>query len=260
MFFRAKVNLCIMSVGVLMVLGTSACDGEAEAAFDKCKQEMFVLQKEKRDCDSSVEKLRASALEAAAQLKDAEKLKEDLVKRQAASKERLDTIRKILEKLKMNIESGDLKVRVKRGKMALEMPSAILFESGKADLSEKGEETLKSVAKALKGVSGREFQVAGHTDNVKVSEDNPYGNNWQLSSARAISVVLFLKKSGINPRQLSAAGYAQYQPAAANKSKRGKARNRRIEITLLPKLKELPDLSELEKEFGLKESDVQQEE
>lgn len=252
MFLKLKFKLVLVTV-LLMVLGTLACNEEAKQAFDDCKQQMFVVEKEKRDCQKQIDALSKSVQNTNAELKEAAVLKAEMEKRQVLSKERLDTIRKVIEQLKMNIESGDLKVRVKRGKMVLELPSAILFESGKADLSEKGQETLKSVAKVLKGIRGREFQVAGHTDNVGVSEDNPYGDNWHLSTARGVSVVLFLQKSGVKPRQLSAAGYAQFQPTASNKGKRGKARNRRIEITLMPNLKELPDLTELEEEFGLKE-------
>ncbi|MBN2343646.1 MAG: OmpA family protein [Deltaproteobacteria bacterium] len=260
MFFRNKIIMVVIPALLIGGAVISGCNEKVKTDLDKCKQEMFILQKESRDCSTTVERLSQEAEEAKSRLTEAESLKAEMEKRQKQQKERLDTIRQILDQLKMNIESGDLKVRIKRGKMALELPSAVLFESGKADLSEKGQETLASVAKVLKGIRGREFQVAGHTDNVKVSEDNPFGDNWHLSTARAVSVVLFLKGAGVNPRDLSAAGYAQYQPAASNRNKMGKSRNRRIEITLMPNLKELPDLSELEEEFDLKEPPAPEEE
>ncbi len=164
-------------------------------------------------------------------------------------------VKRLLDRLKDVIDAGDLTVRLRRGRMVVALPSAVLFKSGKADLSGKGKKTLDKVSEVLKEISDRNFQVAGHTDNVRVSEGNPYGTNWHLSTARAISVVLYLKEAGIRPKRLSAAGYAQFQPLASNKSKRGKARNRRIEITLMPNLSELPNLSRIEKKLGLSETE-----
>ncbi|MBN2719339.1 MAG: OmpA family protein [Deltaproteobacteria bacterium] len=238
---------------ILFVFASSGCNDELKAELEKCKQQIFIVQKDKRDCQKRSDELTQSVMSAQEQLKQADDLKKDFEKRQELSKERLDTVKDILDQLKSIIEAGDLKVRIKRGKMTLELPTAILFDSGKADLSDKGKETLASVAGVLKKIGDREFQVAGHTDNVKVSEANPFGDNWHLSTARAISVVLFLQDKGVKPRQLSAAGYAQYQPTSPNKGKKGKARNRRIEITLMPNLRELPDLTEIEEQFGLKE-------
>jgi chemotaxis protein MotB len=252
MFLTRKI-VWIAWIGVFSLLFVAGCNEEVKEELEKCKQNMFIVEKDKKDAQKRVEELTKSVMAAQEQLKATEDLKKDYDRRQTLSKERLATIKDILDQLKAIIESGDLKVRMHRGKMTMELPSAVLFESGKAELSDKGKETLKSVADVLKKIQGREFQVAGHTDNVRVSEGNPYGDNWHLSTARAISVVLFLKDSGVSPKQLSAAGYAQYQPTAPNKGKRGKARNRRIEITLMPNLKELPDLSEIEEEFGLKE-------
>jgi chemotaxis protein MotB len=167
--------------------------------------------------------------------------------------EQQQILKGLLDGLKSMIESGELQVRIRRGRMVVALPSAVLFKSGEADLSEKGMETLRSVAAALKQIQGRQFQVAGHTDNVPLGKDNPHGTNWHLSAARAVSVVQFLVKEGVSPRDISAAGYAHYQPVASNKSAKGKAQNRRVEISLMPDLKELPDLSKLEEAFGLKE-------
>jgi chemotaxis protein MotB len=155
----------------------------------------------------------------------------------------------MLAKFKALIEGGKLKVKIKNGKLMLELPSAILFPSGKAVLSEQGEQTLTEVAAVLATISGREFQVAGHTDNVPLGKGSKFKSNWHLSTARAVAVVSFLQDMGVAPTQLSAAGYSEYQPTADNDSDEGKAMNRRIEITLMPNLDELPDLSDLEKEI-----------
>lgn len=169
------------------------------------------------------------------------------------AREQQETLKGLMDGLKKMIESGDLEVRIRRGRMVIALPSEVLFASGEAELSEKGQETLASVVQAFKGIKERDFQVAGHTDNVPLGKDNPHASNWHLSAARAVAVVQLMVKKGMSPKRLSAAGYAHYQPAASNKTAKGKAQNRRIEITLMPNLKELPDLSELEEAFGLKE-------
>ncbi len=178
-----------------------------------------------------------------------QKLIEEMKKKEALASKRLATLKDMLSKFKKLIEGGKLKVKIKKGKMMLELPSAILFESGKADLSEQGQQTLTEVAAVLSTIGGREFQVAGHTDDVPLGKGSKFKSNWDLSAARAVAVVEFMQQMGVSPEQLSAAGYSEYQPAASNDSEDGKAQNRRIEITLMPNLDELPDLTDLEKEL-----------
>jgi chemotaxis protein MotB len=177
------------------------------------------------------------------------KLIEEMKKKEAQAQARLATLKDMLAKFKSLIEGGKLKVKIKNGKMMLELPSAILFGSGRANLSEEGKSTLTEVAAVLATIPDREFQVAGHTDDVPLGKGNKFKTNWHLSAARAVAVVTFLQEMGVSPAQLSAAGYSEYQPAASNETEQGKAQNRRIEITLMPNLEELPDLSELEKEL-----------
>jgi chemotaxis protein MotB len=182
-------------------------------------------------------------------LSEKQKMIDEMKKKEAAAKSRLETLKGMLEKFKSMIEAGKLKVKVKNGKMILELPSAILFPSGVAVLSDEGTAVLAQVADVLKGIKGREFQVAGHTDNVPI-KSKKFKSNWELSTERAVSVVSFLQDKGVNAKNLSAAGYSEYQPTASNDKEDGKAQNRRIEITLMPNLDELPDLSDLEKEIG----------
>ncbi|MFH1435834.1 MAG: OmpA family protein [Pseudomonadota bacterium] len=177
-----------------------------------------------------------------------QKMIDEMKKKEAAAKARLSVMKNMLTKFKTMIEAGKLKVKVKNGKMVLELPSAILFPSGKADLSEEGQATLTEVAAVLSQIADREFQVAGHTDNVPIKTQK-FKSNWHLSTARGVSVVEFLQANGVAPTTLSAAGYSEYQPTAGNDSDDGKTQNRRIEITLMPNLDELPDLSDLEKEL-----------
>jgi chemotaxis protein MotB len=119
----------------------------------------------------------------------------------------------------------------------------ILFPSGSADLSEIGIETLQEVAAALAEFPDRGFQVEGHTDNVPIKTAR-FPSNWELSTARAVAVVKLFKGSGIGGGNLSAAGYGEFQPRAANESSDGRTLNRRIEVVMVPDLQTLPDLVE----------------
>ncbi len=176
------------------------------------------------------------------QLKD-----EAAASRKAAdqAKARLETFRKMLEQFQAMIKSGKLRVRIVRGRMVVEMSSNILFESGKADLSKEGEDALAQVASVLSTITDRDFQVAGHTDNVAI-KTKKFPSNWELSTERSVTVVKFFIEHGVPANHVSAAGYADTQPTETNDTDQGKALNRRIEIVLMPNLDELPDLSALE--------------
>ena len=181
-------------------------------------------------------------------LAEQQRLIDEMKKKQAQAQQRLDTLKGLLGKFKSLIAGGKLNVRIRDGKLMLELPSAVLFESGKYEVSENGMTTLGEVAKVLSQIKDREFQVAGHTDDVPVTTKSLV-DNWNLSALRAVAVVRALQEMGVSPKNLSASGYSEYSPMVKNDSKDHQAQNRRIEIILMPNLNELPDLSELEKEI-----------
>ncbi|MBW2278506.1 MAG: OmpA family protein [Deltaproteobacteria bacterium] len=181
-------------------------------------------------------------------LAEQQRLIDEMKQRQARAQARLDTLKNMLNKFKKLIEGGKLNVRIRDGKLMLELPSAVLFPLGKAEISEDGAITLREVANVLAQIDGREFQVAGHTDDVPITSGR-FEDNWQLSAARSVAVVRALIEMGVDPKGLSASGYSKYRPTASNNSKENKAQNRRIEIILMPNLDELPDLSALEGEL-----------
>jgi chemotaxis protein MotB len=220
-------------------------NAELESALDDCNGSKESLASELEALKSTQAELKGLSTE----LAEAQKIIDEMRKKEEQAKKRLATLKDMLSKFKSLIDSGDLSVRIRKGKMVLELPSEILFKSGKADLSKKGQETLAQVATVLATIEDREFQVAGHTDNVPIGKESEFSTNWHLSTARAVEVVLFLVDQGVSPKNLSASGYSEFQPAAPNKTKEGKQKNRRIEITLMPNLDELPDLSDLEKEI-----------
>ncbi|HMJ10501.1 MAG TPA: OmpA family protein [Polyangiaceae bacterium] len=173
------------------------------------------------------------------------KLVEELRTKERQAQARLQTFRNMLEKFNKMIASGKLRVRIVRGRMVVELSENILFDSGKSELKKEGTVALQEVAGVLSSIPDREFQIAGHTDNVPIKSAK-FPSNWELSTARAVTVARSLGAQGVPQNRLSAAGYAESQPVASNDTPEGRAQNRRIEIVLMPNLDELPDLSALE--------------
>jgi chemotaxis protein MotB len=169
----------------------------------------------------------------------------ELQERERQAQARLATFRQMVERFRAMIASGRLRVRIVRGRMVVELPDNILFESGEAELKEAGQTALAEIVEVLKTIPGREFQVAGHTDNVPI-RSRRFPSNWELSTSRAVAVTKFMIERGLDGSRLSAAGCAEMAPVASNDTPEGRAQNRRIEIILLPNLDELPDLSSLE--------------
>jgi chemotaxis protein MotB len=186
----------------------------------------------------NADQLLAAKAALASSLEQARTRLEELRKAQAAAEARSALFRELALKLKRMIDAGDLQIALRSGRMVVVLPTDVLFDSGKANLKPRGKEALAQLATALASISGRHFQVAGHTDNDKIRYSG-YASNWQLSSARALEVVDFLVQSGMRNEALSAAGYAEFDPVAPNDTAEGKGRNRRIEITLQPNIDEL---------------------
>ena len=166
---------------------------------------------------------------------------EELKRRQAQAEARVQQFRNLLKKFQEMIKSGKIKVTVRDGRLVVQLSEKILFDSGRARLKKDGKKALSAVTAILKQVPNRNFQVAGHTDNIAI-RTRRFRSNWELSTARAVNVVKFMQKEGLDPKRLSAAGYSQYSPVSKNATPEGRAQNRRIEIVLQPNLTELPSL------------------
>lgn len=162
-----------------------------------------------------------------------------LREQRAAQDKRIAAFQELQAKFKAIIDDGKISVVKREGRMVVELPAEILFASGKAELSREGEMALMEVAVILKQFPERRFLIAGHTDNYEVR--NPkYGDNWGLSSARAVNVVKFLIEAKMKPENLAATGYGEHHPITENKTAKGRQANRRIEIVLVPNLDEMP--------------------
>jgi chemotaxis protein MotB len=185
----------------------------------------------KTDADTAHDQVEASEAELA-----------ELREKRDADQRRLAAYEALQARFKSLVDAGDLEVAFRNGQMTLKLPSGVLFPSGDAALSEKGQKTLARVTKLLLEMKDRHFLVAGHTDNVPIKTDL-FANNWYLSTSRAVTVVEYMVAQGFPATQLAAAGYADTDPIASNKSKKGRKKNRRIEIIVVPDLSELPKLT-----------------
>ncbi|MHA3902573.1 OmpA family protein [Castellaniella sp. WN] len=125
----------------------------------------------------------------------------------------------------------DVEVIVNRRSISFRINSEILFGTGQADLSREGLSVLRRMAKVLSD-AGYDITVEGHTDSVPVRSNARYPSNWELSGARAGSVVRYLQANGIAKGHLKAVGYADARPIADNRSPDGRARNRRVELVV----------------------------
>lgn len=169
------------------------------------------------------------------------KLKDDIASLQKAKEEKVkevsNTYEQLLSNMKNEIAQGQVTISELKGKLTVNMEAAILFDSGKADVKPEGLEILDKMVATLKAVKDKAIRIEGHTDNVQITGAlmRIFPTNWELSAARAINVTKFLQQQGLDPANLSAAAFAEYKPVADNSTKEGKAKNRRIEITLVAK-------------------------
>lgn len=226
-----------------------AAMADAAKARASCEEKLAATQKE---VDELKEKL-ADAEDRAGAADEATRAElEELRRQKAAAEARAKLFDEFIAKFKKMIDAGKLDITVRRGQIVLALGTDILFDTGKTDIKDDGKAALAEVAEALKTVSGRRFQVAGHTDTVPI-RTKEFPSNWELSTARAVAVVKLLTEKGVRPDVLSAAGYAEFDPAASNANERGRTKNRRIEIVIVPNIEELVKMPELRKEADLKE-------
>jgi chemotaxis protein MotB len=192
----------------------------------------------------NVDKLASERGQLQAGLDDARVRLEELRKQKAAAEARAATFRTLVEKLRSMIDAGQIKVTIRNGRMLIALPNDVLFDSGKTAVKADGKTAITKIAQVLATIADRRFLVTGHTDNVPIKSAR-FPSNWELSTARAVEVLQLLIGGGMKPQVVGAAGYAEFDPVAANDSPEGKAQNRRIEIVLEPNLADLPNLDSL---------------
>jgi chemotaxis protein MotB len=208
------------------------------------QEEIAKLQKQASELEANAariakerEQLRQEQSQLAATLEQERLAKEEEIKRLTRTQEELS------KSLQDEIAKGNITIQQVRDRLTINMVDRVLFDSGQAQVKPAGIKVLKQVADVLNKITDKQIRIEGHTDNVPISSklQNRFKTNWELSAARATTVVRYLiDQGGVDRQYLSAVGYADTHPLASNDSEEGRSSNRRIEIVLYPKdLKEI---------------------
>ncbi|HVU04339.1 MAG TPA: OmpA family protein [Polyangiaceae bacterium] len=210
-----------------------------QTRLDGATAETQELRRELERLGKNAEALLSTKGALSGELADAKARLEELRRAQAAADARAALFKNLAERLHKMVDAGALAVTLRDGRMVLQLPTDILFDSGQTVIKPEGKETLSQVGAILGGFfPTRRFQVAGNTDDVPIQTAR-FPSNWELSTGRAVEVVRFLVAHGMKPENLAAAGYGEFDPVAPNATPEGKAKNRRIEIALQPDIDEL---------------------
>lgn len=192
-----KAVLLNISLVLVFALGLSGCT--------------VILQKGRRTDIEKISKLKND-------MNELERAKEELEKR-----------------LQDEINNKQVKVEMQDKGLVITFVSEVLFDSGKAKLRKDSFPKLDKVASVLNTtVADLNVGIEGHTDNQPIKKSG-WKSNWELSTARALSVLHYLSDKSVAEPRLAAIGYGEYKPVASNDTKEGRQKNRRVEIVILPK-------------------------
>ena len=228
-----------MCVVKSLISNRSSQSGSASA-----REEITKLQKQASELEANAariakerEQLLQEQSQLAATLEQERLAKEEEIKRLTRTQEELS------KSLQDEISKGNITIQQVRDRLTINMVDRVLFDSGQAQVKPAGVKVLKQVADVLNKITDKQIRIEGHTDNVPISSklQDRFKTNWELSTARATTVVRYLiDQGGVDRQYLSAVGYADTHPLASNDSEEGRSSNRRIEIVLYPKdLKEI---------------------
>ena len=202
------------------------------ASYDK-KVRMDQAQVELTEAKSAMAKANAEAASMREKLAADEQHLQELEKEKEAV---VQTHQSLEDEMRAALESKYVTISQLQGKLTVNILDRILFDSGEADLKPDGAAVLRKVAEILDQHTNLQIHVVGHTDNVPIRPGARarFPSNWELSTARATAAVRFLvEKAGVDPRRLGAIGYGEFRPVADNATTEGRAKNRRIAITIV---------------------------
>jgi chemotaxis protein MotB len=224
-----------------------ARSGEFQSKLDSLEQEKGRMAKDQEQLRQEQSQLTANLEQERQRLKAEEAEKARLERERAAKEEEIRRLTRTQEELTKSLQDeiakGNITIQQVRDRLTINMVDRVLFDSGKAQIKPAGMKVLKQVADVLNKVTDKQIRIEGHTDNVPISTklQDRFKTNWELSTARATTVVRYLiDQGGVDRQYLSAVGYADTRPIASNDAEEGRTSNRRIEIVLYPRdLKEI---------------------
>ena len=235
-----------LGTGMAIAAAFAAAGCVSQGKYDKLAQdkngEIAALQAEQKRLQGETQKLEGdvktltsqrTALEQ--QNAGLEQQKAELQQGRAADEQTKAQYAALVASLSEEAKKGDLQVRQYKDMLTVDVADQLFFDSGHANLKASGRSVLNKVAEALKGFDDKFIRVVGHTDNVPIAKayQTVFPSNWELSAARATTVVRYLQQAGVPAERMIASGRAEYEPVAQNDSEEGRSKNRRIEITLI---------------------------
>lgn len=211
---------------------------ESTAQRSELEAQRQSLQNQIASLNDRLSSTEQRASELAAQKEDLANQKAQLAAQKDEEIRRLrGTYDTLVKDLESEIAKGEIKVKQIRDRLSVQLVEKILFDSGKTDIKPQGKSVLDKVGTVLRTVTDKQIRIEGYTDSVPISAAlrSKYPTNWELSTRRATTVLRYLQdNTGVDGKYLSAVGYGEHRPVAANDTEQGRAENRRIEIVLTP--------------------------
>lgn len=222
--------LAALSASLVVGCANQSKMKKLQSKLDECQSARKKLDKKNQKYQSEI-----SSLE-----DEVETLESEIEQAEELAKERKKLYSELQNKLKSMLKSGRADITFRKGLMIVKMPNDVLFKSGEFGLRDKGKKALAQVASALDDLEDRRILVAGHTDDVPVRKKaKNYSSNLELSAKRAMSAVEVLSKNGVPESDLGALGFGPHDPIVSNEGDQGRAKNRRVELILLPDMSNL---------------------
>ena len=228
---RRQLQLASITFAAAVLAAGCVSKGDYEKLETDKNGEIAALKKDKTALEQQKTSLEQQQADSKKRIDALEQEKAQL---QSASQQKQTQYDALVAGLTEEVKKGELQVRQYKDMLTVDVAEQLFFDSGRADLKDTGKAVLKKVGDALKGYEDKVIRVVGHTDNVPI-KTKVFPSNWELSVARATTVVRFLQENGIPPERMVASGRAEYQPVAENDTAEGRKKNRRIEITLIDK-------------------------
>ncbi len=236
---RMELHAASAVLAATLMVGGCVSKGEYEKLEAEKSREIAALQGQRAGLQEETQALQAQRstleqqqAELRRQIDALERQKTQLL---AASRQTESQYDKLVHSLTEEVKKGELQVRQYKNMLTVEVAEQLFFDSGRANLKDSGKAVLQRVGEALKGYEDKVIRIVGHTDNVPITKSlqRVFPSNWELSVARATTVVRYLQEVGIPPERMIASGRAEYEPIAPNDNAEGRTKNRRIEITLI---------------------------
>ncbi|RZS99392.1 OmpA/MotB family protein [Aquimarina brevivitae] len=216
-------------------------NSSAAIAANSKKNRELLAQLEQKEQDLAKERTRLDQLQRDLQARA--KRVDELEGLIAAQEQKMKALKTAIANALRNFEGKGLTVEERNGKVYISMENKLLFDSGSWAIGSQGKQAVKQLGSVLAENSDIAVLIEGHTDNDPYLGNGQISSNWDLSTKRATAIVqLLLENKKIDPKNLTAAGRSEFSPIASNETAEGKAKNRRIEVILTPKLDEITKL------------------